>query len=88
MRTFPYIDDFVDYHDIQMKVDAQRPKDGQPRYKGYEIDPEKFGYEFNDAYSGCLRYFAVFYIGVRPSRKEMKDLLDRRLKGVVQWTKI
>jgi hypothetical protein len=85
MKT--HIENFADYHDIEDKVYNQRPKKGQPKYKGYEIDPEDFGYEFNDLYTGCLRYFAIFYIGVRPSKKEIKGFLDRHLKGNTFWRK-
>ena len=83
----PYIEDFGDYHEIDEKVDNQRSKPNQPKYKGVEIDPEDFGYKFNDDYEGELTYFAIFYTGVHPPKKDIKVLLDRKLKRRPEWTK-
>lgn len=65
----PYIDSFMDYHDIDHEVDNLNEQIGKNAVKAEEINLEDYGYEFPG------EYYAIFWTGRKPSVKTINELL-------------
>lgn len=72
--VLPFVEYFDDYHEISYYLDKLKTSLNCKKLKG-----EEFTF---DNYSG--EYWAVFFIGKRPSKKELELLVQKRglsLKG-------
>ena len=61
---FPLVDSFEDYHDIDFQAD-KLSKLFKTRIRSTELSTDASG-----------RYWGVFYVGKRPSKKAVANLLD------------
>lgn len=66
----PYIDSFVDYHDIDHEVNNLNEQVGKNTIKAEELNLEDYGYEFPG------EYYAIFWTGRKPSAKVIAKLLE------------
>ena len=64
-----FINNLDDYHDIESLANTISDI-AHKKIKSSEIDIEKFGYEFNDNYSGVL------YLNRKPTTKEIQEEID------------
>jgi hypothetical protein len=69
----PQILSFADYHEIDQFKDTLNIFVKNQKVKSYEVNPEHYGFEFNDYY--CMQYYGLFYTNRLPTKQQIKSLL-------------
>ena len=82
---FPKIFSFEDYHDIDTKLEALR--EFEPKIKASEVDPENYGYVFDENFNGAMKYYGLFYIGRKPAKAIIEALVTKEFAKHPHWNK-
>ena len=84
-KKLPFIGEFEDYHDIDHELYFAVREYINPKAKAKEIDPAKYGWEWDEDYNGMMQYYGLFYVGQLPDKKVIVKLLDKKIP--LTWNK-